>query len=112
MIKLWSKVRYHSYIINLLIALDQVLAALFGYNSDWTVSAMLGEKQIKLYGGGNIPWSRPLDALLQRALDKIQKDHCKRSYYSEVERARMTAQEVLYKEMDNDIDKEISKGAY
>jgi hypothetical protein len=85
------KNRDRSYGLNLLLSIDQLISSLFGYNADVSISAMLGEVQWIKYSGQQIPWSNPLKAVLQRALDKTQKHHCLRAYRYEMERRNQTA---------------------
>ncbi len=70
--------------LNALLGLDQFLAALSGQDPDWTVSGALGERQWRSWGGGNIPWRRPLKALLQRSLDRMDRKHCLKAYRTEL----------------------------
>ena len=78
------RARKHSYSINLLIALDQLLGAICGLNADCTISAALGEHMVET-DTDRISWKKyPFKAWLQRELDKIQKDHCRKSYYKEI----------------------------
>ena len=76
--------RDRPYFVNLLLAVDQFISAIFGYNADVSVSAMLGEVQWTEYNGRNIGWISPVKASLQRLLDKTQKHHCLRSYKYEL----------------------------
>lgn len=80
--------RNRSYIVNLLLAIDQLFSALFGYNADVSISAALGEVQWTKYDGDNIAYVRPLQAYLQRALDKTQEHHCLKAYMYEMEKRK------------------------
>lgn len=82
--------RTHGYVLNLLISIDQFFSALSGYNADTVVSAAIGEIMWLRYRGASIPYGRmPVKALLQRALDKIEKQHCLKSYRNELVGRRM-----------------------
>lgn len=75
--------RKHPYFLNLCLAIDQVFSALCGYDADCTYSAALGEKMIELKVQ-KLPWTNPLEAFLQRRLDAIEEDHCRKAYHHEI----------------------------
>ena len=71
----------YSYGKNLLIAFDQLFAALFGFPCDETISSRAYRWELD----GKRKWPRVLiDALLW-----FDKDHCKESYESEILRRQL-----------------------
>jgi len=81
--------RKYPYWLNLLIAVDQLFSASAGWDCDVTYSAVLGEKLVEK-GTKALKWfPRPLEALLQRLLDRMEKDHCRKSYLTELRLAEL-----------------------
>lgn len=79
--------REYSWGLNVSIALDQLIAAIFfNINADIVVSAYLGEIQWLEYAGSSIPTSRsPFKHWLQTHLDRLERHHCLRAYRKELE---------------------------
>lgn len=65
------------YWVRVLIGVDQLANAVAGRDPDETISSYLG-RQARQYGG-TIPWSKPVNALLWRMLERIDPGHCERS---------------------------------
>ena len=61
------------YVINLLLALDQLGNALGAGDVDETISSRLG--RIKRRRGGRIPWSRPVSKIVDACLEWIDPGH-------------------------------------
>lgn len=62
------------YLLNLLISLDQLGNSLLAGDPDETISSRLG--RIKAKYGGEIPWTRPVSRITERALNVIDRRHC------------------------------------
>lgn len=71
----------YSYGKNLLIAIDQLVAAIFGFPCDETISSVAYRWELE----GKRKWPR----ILIDALFFFDKDHCKESYESEVLKRQM-----------------------
>lgn len=71
----------YSYGKNLLIAIDQLVAAIFGFPCDETISSVAYRWELE----GKRKWPR----ILIDALFFFDKGHCKESYESEVLRRQM-----------------------
>lgn len=65
------------YWVKILIGIDQLCNAIANGDPDETVSSRLGKDARK--HNGVIPWSKPMNALLWRALERIDPGHCERS---------------------------------
>jgi len=65
------------YWVRVLIGFDQLANAVAGRDPDKTISHHLGMEARR--HGGTIPWRKPLEALIYRALEKIDPGHCERS---------------------------------
>jgi hypothetical protein len=65
------------YWVRVLIGIDQLCNAVAGRDPDVTISHHLGLEARR--NGGRVPWSKPLEATLWRALEKIEPGHCERS---------------------------------
>jgi len=61
------------YVVNLLLAIDQLGNALLAGFPDETISSRLGK--LKVRKGGVIPWSRPISKLVDMGLDWIDPNH-------------------------------------
>jgi hypothetical protein len=68
---MWRKIG--KYLLNLAISLDQFGNALKGGDPDETISSTLGK--LKRANGGRIPWSHPLDKIVDWGLEKIDSGH-------------------------------------
>lgn len=72
----------YSYSKNLLIAIDQLMAALFGFPCDETISSVAYRWELE----GKRKWTRiVIDALFYMH----EKEHCKKSYEAELDRSQM-----------------------
>lgn len=65
------------WVMNVLISLDQLGNSIGGGDPDETISSRIG--RIKVKWGGRIPPARVVVRLTDWALDKIQRDHCRRA---------------------------------
>lgn len=65
------------YWVRVLIGIDQLLNAIAGRDPDTTISHHLGIEARR--HDGRIPWDKPLEAVIWRALEKIDQGHCERS---------------------------------
>jgi hypothetical protein len=62
------------YIGNVAVSIDQLGNTLLGGAPDETISSRIGK--IKVHYGGRIPWKRPIARIVDKALDKIDPNHC------------------------------------
>lgn len=70
--KFW-KSPFGQYVMNNLIAWDQLWNARTGGSPDETISSRLGK--IKRDHNGVIPWSHPVAKVIDAGLDKIDRNH-------------------------------------
>ena len=63
------------YWFRVLIGIDQVTNAIFNGDPDETVSSRIGRR----YMAGNLSWRHPLEMAIFIGLEKIERDHCKKS---------------------------------
>ncbi len=87
--------RDRSYLLNLLLAIDQFFSACCNYDADVSISAALGEIQWTQYQGQNIGWKLPLKAIIQRWLEKAEKDHCLKAYLYELRKRSLAGTKEL-----------------
>lgn len=64
--------RLGKYVLNFLISVDQFANTLLGGNPDMTISTRLG-----IWLQGSNPWKRGVAKVACKALDLLDKDHCK-----------------------------------
>lgn len=86
--------RKYGYWLNAVIAFDQFVAALCGYNTDVTISAAIGESMWE--NGGTVPKKQLLKKYINKYLEKAEKNHCLISYAVELECRNMKVPEELY----------------
>ena len=75
----------YSYGKNLLIAIDQLVAALFGFPCDETISSVAYRWELE----GKRKWTR---IIIDAIFYPFEKNHCKESYESELERLHVPSQ--------------------
>ena len=61
------------YLLNNLIAIDQIGNTVAGGDPDETISSRLGK--LKRYHNGTIPWRRPLSKVIDIGLDILDENH-------------------------------------
>ncbi len=67
------------------------------YDADITISASLGEIQWWHYQGRPISYRyNPVKAIIQRALDRLDDDHCLEAYATELEKRNIPAANVIW----------------
>lgn len=80
------------YFLNVALGVDQLGNTLWGGSPDETISSRLG--RLKMANGGTIPMTRPWARALSWCLDKIDKDHCRRSIEAD-EITQITTESVI-----------------